>query len=158
MKGGKVRVYFFSFVLSAALIISAGSLSWVMGWIYVAVLLVNTIVLIQLMPADLIAERGRVGEEVNQLDITAALIIGRIGPLAAMLICGLDRRLIGSEPHPLTVQIVGAISTGPGFPSPVHWRWWRPGRYWRTERSKRSCRGTPTTRTGSAIGLIPGVW
>jgi len=48
-EGGKYGYFFSSFILAAALIISAGSLSWVMGWIYVAVLVVNTIVLIQLM-------------------------------------------------------------------------------------------------------------
>jgi protein-S-isoprenylcysteine O-methyltransferase Ste14 len=105
----------FSFVmlvllLPAMLFISAGTLNWPMGWAYVivtlAVTLVSRIIMLRTHP-DLALERGGQHSEegVQEWDKHLPLIVGFLGPMIALIVCGLNYRFAWPPAIPMPVQI-----------------------------------------------------
>ena len=62
------------------------------GLAYFIILIVNTVIISLLMKPDLLNERAHVKENVKKGDIIYALMVGRIGPLLMIVVCGLDTR------------------------------------------------------------------
>jgi protein-S-isoprenylcysteine O-methyltransferase Ste14 len=94
-------------VLAAILFIASGRLDWVWAWAYlgvgVSILAVNTLV----VPPELIAERGQIGQEdIKDWDrvITTLNILPSLG---APIVAGLDERFGWSPQLALTVHLIG---------------------------------------------------
>ncbi len=100
-------------LLPTALFLAAGTVHWSWGWAYsivtIAVVALSRIVLARVNP-ELVSERaGRHSEEgVPEWDKKLMPIAGFFGPLAMLIVCGLDKRWSWSPDLPLAVQ-AGAL-------------------------------------------------
>jgi protein-S-isoprenylcysteine O-methyltransferase Ste14 len=103
-----LRVGLFVAILAMGLFISAGQLDWVMGWVYVGVLVGNQIltalILIPSSP-ELLVARGR-SEGPRDLDRVLASIMALYGPVVTLIVAGLDRRFGWLPAMPLSLQLV----------------------------------------------------
>jgi protein-S-isoprenylcysteine O-methyltransferase Ste14 len=93
-------------LIAAILFISAGNLKWAWAWAYlgvgVGILAINVLV----MPPELIAERGRIGQEdVKTWDRVLAIPIG-VFTLGTPIVAGLDVRFGWSPPLAVAIQAV----------------------------------------------------
>jgi protein-S-isoprenylcysteine O-methyltransferase Ste14 len=105
-------------VASAVLFfLCAGRLDLILAWVYFTIVLASSVVTSFFMNQDLIAERSRVGTDYKRWDLIPALIIGRIGPLAILVVAGLDIRFGWSPPIALGVQYaaLGVVAFGLAF-------------------------------------------
>jgi protein-S-isoprenylcysteine O-methyltransferase Ste14 len=95
---GIVKTLGSAVVLSLLLFLSAGRLNWTMGWAYVGLSLIGTVVSILIVDMDLLAERAQVGQGARTLDVILAVIMARVGPAVIALVAGLNVRF-GWKPH-----------------------------------------------------------
>ena len=110
--GWKVWLRFAAFMLllPMVLFIAAGRLNWVWGWVYVGIAVsftfISRIIVIRTHP-DLIAERARSleREDVKGWDRPILFFI-LVGPLAMLIVAGLDERFGWSPQIPLALQLV----------------------------------------------------
>lgn len=84
-------------IVPALLFIFAGTTKWTMGWIYVIILTLSSVisrVIIFFKNPDLLKERGNFNraEGTKHWDKGLVSILGIIGPIIAMIIAGLDHR------------------------------------------------------------------
>jgi len=96
-------------IWGAALFLAAGRMDWPMAWAYMGVVLVNSAILALIMDPELQAERSGVGEGVKRWDLFLAVYLGRLGPLAMLIVAGLDRRFGWSAEVPLAWQWVALV-------------------------------------------------
>lgn len=93
---------------------SAGTLDWPMGWAYIIVSLAfvvgGRIVLVRRSP-DLALERARSGKGAKEWDKPLVMLVAVIGPLAALVVAGLDHRFGWSPDIPLGVQVAALALT-----------------------------------------------
>jgi protein-S-isoprenylcysteine O-methyltransferase Ste14 len=114
----------FSFLLYVLLfafmpILVSGSSDWWQGWVYGIFTLLSAL-LSRLFVArknpDLLAERGRFGAEPEAAswDKRLAPLVGVVGPLTSLLICGLDKRFSWSPLFPgwlvVSALILGVLA------------------------------------------------
>lgn len=108
-------------ILTAGLFLGAGQLHWPMGWAYVLIFATTqaliAVFVIRRNP-QLAAERAQTRtSEIAPWDRPLAGIVGLFGPLAILVVAGLDQRFGWSEVPPvlqsaaLTVAVVGALFT-----------------------------------------------
>lgn len=110
--GWKVWLRFAAFMLllPMVLFIAAGRVDWVWAWVYVGVAVsftfISRIVVIRTNP-DLIAERAQSleREDVKGWDRMILFFI-LVGPLAMLIVAGLDERFGWSPQIPLALQLV----------------------------------------------------
>jgi protein-S-isoprenylcysteine O-methyltransferase Ste14 len=103
-------------VFAVVLFLSAGTLNWTMGWVYIGIAAVNTLIVSQLMDPALLDSRTTVEQGgARRWDIPLALIVGRIGPIAMLLVAGLDKRLGWSPPMPLALLVIAFALLAIGF-------------------------------------------
>lgn len=110
--GWKVWLRFAAFMLllPMVLFIAAGRVDWVWAWVYVGVAVsftfISRIVVIRTNP-DLIAERAQSleREDVKGWDRKILFFI-LVGPLAMLIVAGLDERFGWSPQIPLALQLV----------------------------------------------------
>jgi protein-S-isoprenylcysteine O-methyltransferase Ste14 len=118
-----VQVVVTLLVQMAILFGAAGRLDWPMAWalmaVYVAFLLINATVLVRKDPA-LVVERGRVKEDAKTWDKWLAAIMSLFGPLAALLVTGLDKRNGWSAEYALAIQLAALIAVIVGY---ALWGW-----------------------------------
>ncbi len=106
-----LRFAAFTLLLPMVLFIAAGRLGWVWGWVYVGVAVfftfVSRIIVIHTNP-DLIAERAQSleREDVKGWDRLIIFLLVLVGPLATMIVAGLDERFGWSPQIPLVLQLV----------------------------------------------------
>jgi len=106
-----LRLAAFTLLLPMVLFIAAGRLDWVWGWVYVGIVvfftLISRIAVIRTNP-DLIAERARSldREDVKGWDRLILFFLLLIGPLAMMIVAGLDERFGWSPQILLTPRLV----------------------------------------------------
>ena len=82
-----------SILISAlALFLSAGTLRWGLAWVLMGLVTANLIVNTALIDPELRAERAGVTQGAKRWDLPLVLLMARIGPLALMVVAGLDRR------------------------------------------------------------------
>ncbi len=109
-----VRFVALVLVLSAVLFITAGTLNWPMGWVYVGVTLVITagsrVLMFRINP-ELIMERAGYAEkqDAKQWDKALMPVIALYGPLAILIVAGLNRRFGWAPPIALWTQIAAMI-------------------------------------------------
>jgi len=93
---GLMKIGVFIALSGAVFFLCAGRVNLIMGWIYIGLVLVNTYIVSALMDPSLITERGEIGKDTKRWDILPAFLIGRIGPLAILIVAGLDTRFVWS--------------------------------------------------------------
>jgi protein-S-isoprenylcysteine O-methyltransferase Ste14 len=101
----------FALIFASSLFLSSGSLDWTMAWVYVGVLVANNIIAaLVLIPRNprLLAERAR-SEGPRDLDRVLAGTMALFGPLATLVVAGLDYRFAWSLSFALAFQI-GAVA------------------------------------------------
>lgn len=96
---------FFLVFVGVILFLSAGSLSWLMGWLYlggnIVIILANALV----MDPGLQVERSQLQAGTKKWDVALASFVAMWGPLLTWLIAGLDQRWGWSKNIPLWAQI-----------------------------------------------------
>lgn len=101
-------------VLLVLLFISAGTLNWPMGWVYVVITLVMTagsrLLLLRINP-DLVAERAAYAEkqDAKPWDRVLMPFVAIYGPLAMLVVAGLNRRFGWQPELPPWLQITAAF-------------------------------------------------
>ena len=115
-----LRFAAFMLLLPMVLFIAAGRLNWVWGWVYVGIAVsftfISRIIVIRTHP-DLIAERARSleREDVIGWDRPILFFLLLIGPLAMMIVAGLDERFGWSPQIPLAFQLAPLAIMVPGY-------------------------------------------
>ena len=79
-------------VFSVVLFASAGTFAWPMGWAYVVLMVLGTIVGTWAIGPDLLLERMERQQGYKRGDLALALMMARVGPLAITIVAGLDHR------------------------------------------------------------------
>ena len=115
-----LRFAAFTLLLPMVLFIAAGRLNWVWGWVYVGITvsltLISRIAVIRKNP-DLIAERAQSldREDVKGWDRLILFFLLLIGPLAIMIVAGLDERLGWSPQIPLAFRLAALAIMVSGY-------------------------------------------
>jgi protein-S-isoprenylcysteine O-methyltransferase Ste14 len=105
------RFVAFTLLLPAVLFIAAGRLNWVWAWVYAGVIVfftfVSRIIVIRTNP-DLIAERAQSfdREDVRGWDRLILFFLLLVGPLAMMIVAGLDERFGWSPQISVALRLV----------------------------------------------------
>jgi protein-S-isoprenylcysteine O-methyltransferase Ste14 len=105
----------FVLILAAILFLSAGTLDWLMAWVYLGVffvcLLFNGIYLARRNP-ELLKERSEIKprQGVEKWDVVLSALVRVLMP-AALVVCGLDQRFGWAGAMPLAVQLL-ALAIG----------------------------------------------
>lgn len=102
-------------IFIAILFIAAGSLTWINGWVLVLIMLAGNILSIALLDPGLLEERTGVKSGFKREDVILATIMGRLGPLALIIIAGLDFRFGWSAPLPVALGVLGFVFLVIGF-------------------------------------------
>lgn len=102
---GLIKVNIYVAVLVLVFFLCAGRLNLPSAWAYFAVILVNAAITSLKMDPDLIAERSGIGKDAKRWDILPAILMGRLGPLAILVVAGLDARFEWSAPPAISLRI-----------------------------------------------------
>jgi protein-S-isoprenylcysteine O-methyltransferase Ste14 len=107
-------------LVPAILFITAGTADWPMAWMYVIMLLAATLgsrLIVLLRNPDLLRERSRFtrSEGTEPWDRILVFIVGLLGPMAIMVVAGLDHRFGWSGDVPEAVQVVAALALAGGY-------------------------------------------
>jgi protein-S-isoprenylcysteine O-methyltransferase Ste14 len=115
-----LRFAAFTLLFPMVLFIAAGRLNWVWAWVYVGIVvsftLISRIAVIRTNP-DLIAERAQSleREDIKGWDRLILFFLLLIGPLAMMIVAGLDARFGWSPQIPLTPRLVALAVMVSGY-------------------------------------------
>lgn len=115
-----LRFAAFMLLLPMVLFIAAGRLNWVWAWVYISVTLLCTLIsrmiVIRTNP-DLLAERAQFldQENVKRWDRLILFFLILVGPLAWMIVAGLDERFGWSPQIPLTPRLVALAIMVSGY-------------------------------------------
>lgn len=94
------------------LFLLAGTVSWRAGWAYIAinavVLAVYSVIVFRVHP-DLVGERKKPPVDAKKWDKPFVVVIGVIGPVLLIVVCGLDRRFHWSPAMPVALKAAGLI-------------------------------------------------
>lgn len=107
-------------IFIAVLFVSAGSLEWFWAWMLVLVMLAGYTLGIVFVDTGLLEERTGVKRGYERRDLPLAIIMGRLGPLAVIIIAGLDFRFGWSWPLPETYAVLGLVLFAVGY-VPILW-------------------------------------
>lgn len=100
------KIVVFIAISATTFFLCAGRVNLIMGWIYIGAILVSTCTVSLLVDPALITERAKIGKDTKSWDIVPAFLIGRIGPVAILVVAGLDVRFGWSPQVSLALQIV----------------------------------------------------
>jgi protein-S-isoprenylcysteine O-methyltransferase Ste14 len=111
------RLFGATIVFGLLLFLVAGTVRWPAGWAYlavnVAVLGVYIAILLRVSP-ELIQERAHPPADAKRWDKPLVTVIAGVGPLALLLVCGLDHRLRWSPDLPASVTVIGFLAMAAG--------------------------------------------
>ncbi|MGB7537014.1 MAG: isoprenylcysteine carboxylmethyltransferase family protein [Anaerolineales bacterium] len=118
--GAVIRFALVVLLQPAILFGAAGRLDWWMGWIYMGLFLFVSLgsrVLLQRKNPDLIAERASSMDrgDVSPVDKAIVSLIAIFGPMAGLLVAGLDYRLGWTPPLPPAVPWIALILAAGGL-------------------------------------------
>jgi protein-S-isoprenylcysteine O-methyltransferase Ste14 len=103
-----LQVAFTLFLTALLLFLSAGKLSWVYAWVFIAAYLLVIIVNAVIFPPELISERGRKKENVEKWDkLISGLMI--IPMLSVYIVSGLDVRFGWTPERSLLSHLIGVL-------------------------------------------------
>jgi protein-S-isoprenylcysteine O-methyltransferase Ste14 len=103
----------------AILFVAAGRIDWLMGWIYLGLFIFLSLgsrVLVRRKNPDLIAERAGSMDrkDVSPTDKALVSLVAIFGPMAGLLVAGLDRRFGWTSPFPPLVPWIALIPATAG--------------------------------------------
>lgn len=106
------RFLMFALLLPALLFATAGTLHWAMGWAYTLITLAAVIgsrLIVMRRNPELLKERARALEhaDAKKWDRVIVPIVGMYGPLAMLVVSGLDRRFGWTPAMSLGLQLTG---------------------------------------------------
>lgn len=106
-----IRFAIFVLIVMGILFLSAGTLNWLWGWIYVALMIGATIISRWLMiraNPGLAVERARSmqAEDAKSWDKVLSPVVAIYGPFLTMIVAGLDFRFELTEPLSLTIRLI----------------------------------------------------
>ena len=109
-----LRFLMFALLLPALLFATAGTLKWAMGWAYTLITLaavVGSRLFIMRRYPELVRERATYAEhgDAKSWDKAIVPIVGRGGPLATLVVAGLDRRFGWTPAIPLGLQLAALL-------------------------------------------------
>jgi protein-S-isoprenylcysteine O-methyltransferase Ste14 len=114
---GVIRLGAGTAAFAALLFVAAGTAAWPAAWAYLvaitAVMLVYGAIIMRLHP-ELIEERRHPPADAKRWDRPFILIVGMIGPVALLLLSGLDHRFRWSAPSPRWAQVAGLVGVAAG--------------------------------------------
>lgn len=114
----KVALSFVVYLLVQPLILftAAGSLDWVMGWVFIGVVIIFSVVsrlLVMRKHPDLITERSRFHDKklegVKVWDRAIVAVIAIFGPVVAIVVAGLDQRFGWSPAISVGLQLLALM-------------------------------------------------
>ncbi|HEX7364035.1 MAG TPA: isoprenylcysteine carboxylmethyltransferase family protein [Dehalococcoidia bacterium] len=109
----KLRNILLSFLVTFAFIvilfITAGTFDWFWAWVLASVMLAGTTLGVVLLDPGLIEERTGVKKGYERRDLPLAFIMGRLGPLAVIVVAGLDFRFNWSGLLPDIYAVLGLV-------------------------------------------------
>jgi len=108
------------FFVPALLFISAGTVKWPMAWVYVVLLLASTIgsrLIVLKRNPDTLRERARftASEGTKSWDRILVAIVGLFGPMATMIVAGLDHRFGWATIIPEIGQYLAVLVIAGGY-------------------------------------------
>jgi len=95
--------------LGVILFTTSGKLTWVMAWVYLAIVLLIKVENVITIDANLMEERAQPKEGTKKWDIALASFVAVVGPLITLIVAGLDVRFGWSHKMTLTFLIVGTV-------------------------------------------------
>lgn len=104
-----VLSFLVTLIFIAILFISAGSFTWLWGWAVAAIMLAGNVLGVVLIDPGLMEERVGIKSGTKRWDIPLATIMGRLGPLATLIVAGLDFRFGWSMALPEAYSIIGLL-------------------------------------------------
>jgi protein-S-isoprenylcysteine O-methyltransferase Ste14 len=107
-------------LVPALLFISAGTWNWPLAWVYVIMLLAATLgsrLIVLMRNPDTLRERARftASEGTPAWDRILVPIVGLLGPMAVMIVVGLDHRFGWSDLVPRWAQYLAALAVAAGY-------------------------------------------
>lgn len=98
----------------------AGTINWPMAWIYVAMLLAATLgsrLIVLKRNPDTLRERARFrsAEGTKAWDRVLVMLVGLLGPMAIVVVAGLDHRWAWSTDVPDAAQVAAALVVAGGY-------------------------------------------
>ena len=117
---GVIGLLLYLFLVPALLFVAAGTVTWPMAWVYVALLLVSTVgsrLIVFKRNPDTLRERARFtsSEGTKSWDRALVMIVGLFGPMAVAIVAGLDHRWGWSAVVPLGIRVLGALVVAGGY-------------------------------------------
>jgi protein-S-isoprenylcysteine O-methyltransferase Ste14 len=108
------------FFVPALLFISAGTTNWPVAWVYVGLLLASTLgsrLIVLKRNPETLRERARFtsSEGTRDWDRILVMIVGLYGPMAIMIVAGLDHRWGWSAIVPEVVQVLAGLLIAGGY-------------------------------------------
>ena len=114
---GVIRLVAGTGAFAALLFLAAGTAAWPAAWAYLAtitaVMIVYGVIVVRLHP-DLIEERRHPPADAKQWDKPFVVIVGMAGPVALLLLAGLDHRFRWSPPTSSRAQAAGLLAVAAG--------------------------------------------
>jgi protein-S-isoprenylcysteine O-methyltransferase Ste14 len=114
---GAIRLVVGTAAFAALLFVAAGTASWPAAWAYLAtitaVMMVYGAIVVRLHP-ELIEERRNPPADAKKWDKPFVVVVGMVGPVALLLLAGLDHRFRWSAPTPLWAQAAGLLAVAAG--------------------------------------------
>ncbi len=100
----------YTVIFGFALFATSRDLRWVWGWLYLAIYMINQIILTVILPPDLLAERSKPQEGSKGWDIVLASVAALLMPMGLYIVAGFDRGKGWSVPFSPVVQIVALVT------------------------------------------------
>jgi protein-S-isoprenylcysteine O-methyltransferase Ste14 len=111
------RMLFGVVLYGAVLFVAAGTAEWPVAWVFLAIsacVLGTYLTIVARLHPDLIGERRKPPKDAKRWDKPLVALIGGAGPVAMIVVCGLDRRF-GWTPHmPLVFNAAGLLLVAAG--------------------------------------------
>jgi protein-S-isoprenylcysteine O-methyltransferase Ste14 len=114
---GALLIPVLTLVCGSLIFALAGTLAWPAAWAYLAVATVSMVaysIILQRLHPDLIDERRKPPADAKKWDRPFVALIGAIGPLVLLTVCGLDHRFGWSGPMAGWVPWLGVLLVAAG--------------------------------------------
>ena len=99
----------YTVIVGLALFATSGDWRWGTGWLYLAIYIINQVILTVILPPDLLAERSKPQEGSKGWDIVLASVAALLMPMGLYIVAGFDNGKGWSAPFPPAVQSVALI-------------------------------------------------
>lgn len=99
----------YTVIFSLALFAPSSDWRWLMGWVYLAIYIINQVFLTLILPRDLLSERSKPQEGSKGWDIVLASVAALLMPMAVYFIAGFDHAKAWSKTFPPVMQVVALL-------------------------------------------------